>query len=257
MFCFDDGGTIDQTNDDQWRYFKQGRGNGNLPSSNVLSIREDRNGFIWVGTDKGIGIIECGDDIFNAGLCDATLPVVQQDNFAGLLFGDEAVYDIAVDGANRKWIATNNGAWLISADGQKVISRFTQSNSPLLSNKIHQIVIHEKTGEVFFFTQNGICSFRGTSTSPVSQKQKPVIFPNPVPPNFNGIIAIKNVPENAWIKITELDGKLVYQTRSLGGQAIWNGKTYKGEKPSSNVYLVFISDETNAMQLSTKLFFIK
>jgi ligand-binding sensor domain-containing protein len=257
LFCFDDGGTIDQTNDDQWRYFKQGRGNGNLPSSNVLSIREDRNGFIWVGTDKGIGIIECGDDIFNAGLCDATLPVVQQDNFAGLLFGDEAVYDIAVDGANRKWIATNNGAWLISADGQKVISRFTQSNSPLLSNKIHQIVIHEKTGEVFFFTQNGICSFRGTSTSPVSQKQKPVIFPNPVPPNFNGIIAIKNVPENAWVKITELDGKLVYQTRSLGGQAIWNGKTYKGEKPSSNVYLVFISDETNSMQLSSKLFFIK
>jgi ligand-binding sensor domain-containing protein len=257
LFCFDDAETIDQTNDDQWRYFKQGRGNGNLPSSHVLSIVEDRNGFIWVGTDKGIGIIECGDDVFSTSACDATLPVVQQDNFAGLLFGDESVYDIAVDGANRKWVATNNGAWLISADGQKVISRFTQANSPLLSNKIHQIVVHEKTGEVFFFTQNGICSFRGTAVEHVSQKQKLVVFPNPVPPNFNGTIAIKNLPENAWVKITELDGKLVYQARSLGGQAIWNGRTYKGEKPSSNVFLVLVSNENNTMQLSTKIFFIK
>lgn len=257
LFCFNDAKTIDQTNDDQWRYFRQGRGNGNLPSSNVLSIKEDRNGFIWVGTDKGIGIIECGDDVFSSSSCEATLPVVQQDNFAGLLFGDEAVYDIEVDGANRKWIATNNGAWLISADGQKVISRFTQANSPLLSNKIHQIVVHEKTGEVFFFTENGICSFRGTAVEPVSQKQKLIVFPNPVPPNFNGTIAIKNLPENAWVKITELDGKMVYQTRSLGGQAIWNGRTIKGEKPSSNVFLVLVSDEFNAMQISTKIFFIK
>ena len=71
------------------------------------------------------------------------------------------------------------------------------------------------------------------------------------------IKTIRNLPENSWIKITELDGRLVYQGRSLGGQAIWNGKNYKGEKVSSGVYLVLVSDEFNVKQLSTKIFFIK
>jgi hypothetical protein len=110
---------------------------------------------------------------------------------------------------------------------------------------------------IFFLLKNSVISSSVLSVEPVSQKQKLVVFPNPVPPNFNGTIAIKNLPENAWVKITELDGKLVYQARSLGGQAIWNGRTYKGEKPSSNVFLVLVSNENNTMQLSTKIFFIK
>ena len=257
LFCFDDAGTIDQLNDDQWRYFRQGKGSGNLPSSNVLSIASDRNGFIWVGTDKGVGIIQCGDNIFNAAECEALLPIVQQDAYAGLLFGEEPVYDIAVDGADRKWIATHHGVWLITADGQKVIYRFTKTNSPLLSDVVHHIVLNKESGEVFFLTDWGICSFRGTATEPDVVKQKVIVFPNPVPSGHAGAIAIKGIPENSWIKITELDGRLVFQTRSLGGQAVWNGRNYKGEKITSGAYLVFISNESNSEQLATKIFFIK
>lgn len=257
VFCLDDKGTIEQKNDDSWRFFQQGKGKGNLPSSNVLSIVADRNGFVWVGTDKGIGIIQCGSNIFSSTACEATLPVVRQDNFNGLLFGEESVNDIAVDGANRKWVATNNGVWLVSQDGQNVIYHFTESNSYLLGNRIFQVVVHEKTGEVFFFTENGICSFVSTATEPVIEKPRPTVFPNPVPPGYEGTVAIRGLNENAWVRITELDGKLVYQTRSLGGQAIWNGRTYKGEKVSSGVYLVLVSNEFNEQQVVTKVFFIK
>ncbi len=257
VFCFDDKGTIDQKNDDNWRFFQQSKGKGNLPSSNVLSIAEDRNGFIWIGTDKGIGIIQCINNIFNASGCEAILPVVKQDNFNGLLFSEESVNDIAVDGANRKWVATNNGVWLISPDGQRIIYRFNESNSYLLGNQVFQIVVQEKTGEVFFFTENGICSFVSTATEPTTEKSRPVVFPNPVPPGYSGSIAIRGLNDNAWVRITELDGKLVFQTRSLGGQAIWDGRTYKGEKVSSGVYLVMVSDEFNEQQLATKIFFIK
>jgi ligand-binding sensor domain-containing protein len=257
LFCFDDKGTIDQKNDDSWRFFQQGKGRGNLPSSNVLSVAFDRDGFIWVGTDKGIGIIQCTNNIFSSVGCEAILPVVKQDNFNGLLFGEESVNDIAVDGANRKWVATDNGVWLISPDGQQIIYHFNESNSNLLSDHVFQVVVQEKTGEVFFFTENGICSFVGTATEPAIEKLRPVVFPNPVPSGYNGTIAIRGLKENAWVRITELDGKLVYQTRSLGGQAIWNGRTYKGEKISSGVYLVMVSDEFNEQQLATKIFFIK
>lgn len=257
LICFDDAGTPDQTNDDRWRLFKQGRGNGNLPSSNVLSVVSDRNGFIWVGTDRGIALIQCGDDLFKPGICDAILPVVQQDNVAGLLLTNEQINDIKVDGADRKWIATNNGVWLLSADGQKTVYRFTKSNGKLLSNKVRSLLLHPSTGEVFFFTEDGICSFRSTATEPVAEKQRLFVFPNPVPAGYTGAIAMRNLPSNAWVKIVELDGKLVFQTRSLGGQAIWNGRNYKGARASTGVYLIYVSDENNQQQLAGKIFFIK
>lgn len=257
LICFDDNGTPDQLNDDRWRLFSQGRGNGNLPSTHVLSVANDKNGFIWVGTDRGIALIQCGDDLFRSGLCEAVLPVVEQNNVAGLLLANEQINDIKVDGADRKWIATNNGVWLLSADGQKTIERFTRSSGKLLSNIVRSITIHPLTGEVFFFTADGICSFSGTATEAVPSRQKPFVFPNPVPPGYNGTIVIRNLPANAWVRIVELDGKLVFQSRSLGGQAIWNGKNYKGERPSSGAYLIYVGDEFNQQQVAGKIFFIK
>ncbi len=256
VFCFDHGENIDQIGDDKWRQFKQGLGKGNLPSNQVTSLACDRNGFIWLGTDKGLAVVQCTEELFS-GSCEAILPVVQQDNFAGRLLSEEIINDIKVDGADRKWIATSNGVWLLSADGQKVIGRFTEKNSVLLSDDVRSIVIHQKTGEVFFFTKNGICSFRGTATEPETIQKKPFVFPNPVPPGYAGTIAIRDLPENAWVRITELDGRLVYQTRSLGGQAIWNGKNFKGERASSGTYLIFVSNENNTQQLAGKIFFIK
>jgi ligand-binding sensor domain-containing protein len=257
LICFDDGGTPDIPNDDRWRWFRQGRGNGNLPSSTVLSLSIDRNGFLWVGTDRGVALIQCGEDIFNAAKCDAILPVVQQDNVTGLLLANEQVNDIKVDGADRKWFATGNGVWLLSADAQKIIFRFTKTTGKLLSNMVHSISIQQETGEVFFLTADGICSFRSTATEPLSEPKKLFVFPNPVPSGYNGSIAIRGLASNAWVRIVELDGKLVFQTRSLGGQAIWNGKNYNGEKASSGVYLIYTSDENNRQQLAGKIFFIR
>ena len=80
-----------------------------------------------------------------------------------------------------------------------------------------------------------------------------LVFPNPVPPNYNGTIAIKGLVDKALVKITELDGRLVYQTKALGGQAIWDGKNYKGEKIASGVYLVIIRDDTGLEKIVTKI----
>ena len=102
VFCFNYGQSIDNLLDDKWKFYRQGSGTGNLPSNTVLCLLKDKNGFIWVGTDKGIGIIQCTGDVFGSQSCDALLPIVQQDRFAGMLFKDETVQCMAVDGANRK-----------------------------------------------------------------------------------------------------------------------------------------------------------
>ncbi len=255
LICYNHGNSIADTNDDHWKIYRNGAGNGNLPSDNVLCIAKDKDGFIWVGTDDGIGIVQCPQEVFNTG-CEAILPVVQQGNFAGYLFKGENVRSIIADGADRKWIATRNGVWLISADGEDVIERFTEENSPLLSNDVKKISINSKTGEVYFATAKGICSFRGTATGGGETNANVLVFPNPVPPDFSGTIGIRGLAENSIVKITELDGRMVYQTKALGGQAVWNGKDYKGRKISSGVYLVLVSTDDKTEKTAAKIVFI-
>lgn len=256
LICFSDNNTVNNPADDQWRLYTAGQGNGNLPVNNVLDISKDRNNFIWIGTASGIGIIQCTELVFSSQGCEAILPVIQQGNFAGYLFRGEEVLSIAIDGANRKWIGTKNGVWLISEDGEKTIERFTIDNSPLPDNTINGIAIDDLTGEVYFGTARGIVSFRGTATS-IADGINPVnVFPNPVPPGFNGTIAIRGVPENSIIKITELNGRLVYQGRSQGTQFNWNGRDYNGRKISSGVYLVLAKEGVSGEKLVTKIVYI-
>lgn len=246
VFCFDHGSDISNTGDDRWKRYGSGAGNGNLPEGEVFCIAKDKYGFIWVGTGNGIGVIQCPQDVFTAQGCEAVWPLVQQGNFAGYLFSGQEVRSIAVDGADRKWVATRNGVWLISATGEEVIYNFTEENSPLLSNDVKKIAIDGKTGEVYFATVKGTCSFRSTATEGGDVNEDVLVFPNPVPPGYTGSIGIRGLVNNAIVKITELDGRLVYQTRALGGQAVWDGRDYRGRKIASGVYLVLISDDPSS-----------
>ena len=150
---------------------------------------------------------------------------------------------ITIDGANRKWIGTNNGSWLLSADGAEIIKRYTVENAPLPNDTINQIIIVPTTGEVFFLTSNQIASYRSTATEGSSTQSQIEVYPNPVAPSYTGPIAIRGLVQNALVKITTLNGQLIYQTRALGGQAIWDGKTQQGNKAASGVYLVFVRDD--------------
>ena len=109
---------------------------------------------------------------------------------------------------------------------------------------------------MFFATAKGICSFRGSSTGGSETSENLLIYPNPVPPGFAGTIAIKGLSANSFIKITELNGRLVFQTRAQGGQAIWNGKDYTGKTIASGVYLVFVTDEQKQEKSAGKIVFI-
>ncbi len=246
-----DQGDFANSNDDKWRLYNSS--NGSLPSNEVMSVAKDKNGFIWVGTSNGVAIIQCPELAFVQGGCDAILPVIKEGAFANYLFKGQEVRSIAVDGANRKWIATSSGAWLVAPDGDKVLQHFTEDNSPLLSNDVKKIMINGATGEVFIETAKGLCSFRGSATDALETQGNVIVFPNPVPPGYTGTIGIRGLPENSFVKITEMNGRLVYQTRSLGGQAVWNGKDYKGNKASTGVYLVIAVDELKQEKVVTKI----
>lgn len=255
LLVLNHGGTLDNPADDKWKRFGAGAGNGNLPSSNVLSIAKDRSGYIWVGTSDGIGVIQCGPEAVTTS-CEAVLPIAVQGGFANYLFKGEEVRSIAVDGADRKWIATRNGVFLVNGDGDKVLAHFTETNSPLFSNDVRSIAIDGTTGEVYLGTAKGIISFRGTATEPEVTNDNLLVYPNPVPPNYSGTIAIRGLAENSFVKITELNGRLVYQTKALGGQAVWNGLDYTGKRIASGIYLVLVTDGEHKERAAGKIVFI-
>lgn len=255
IYVLNDNNTIDNKNDDKIKFLHTGLGYGNLPSNDVNCIEKDLNGKLWVGTADGIGIFNCAESVMEASGCDAELKIVKYDLNAGLLFQRENVKTIAVDGANNKWIGTNNGVWLISDDAEKILQHFNINNSPLPSNEINKIVVHPKSGDVFIATNAGLVSYRGAATEGAETNDQLLVFPNPVPSNYNGIIAMKGLVGNADVRITDAAGQLVYRTKAQGGQATWNGLNYLNKRPRTGVFFVFVTNEDGSESKVGKFIF--
>jgi hypothetical protein len=232
-------------------------GNSELPSNDVNSIAVDRDGDIWIGTNEGAVVFECSSQMFTATGCRGRKVIVEEDDFGEHLLKFEEVTAIAVDGADRKWFGTGNGIFIQSANGEKNLYRYTTENSPLPSNQIIAIAINPENGEVFIGTGEGLVSYRSDAVLGSNRHADTVlVFPNPVRPDYQGDIAIKGLVEDANVKITDIAGRLVYETTSLGGQAIWNGQDYNGRRAATGVYLVFSSNRDGLETLVSKLVFV-
>ncbi|MCU0389733.1 MAG: T9SS type A sorting domain-containing protein [Thermoflexibacter sp.] len=226
---------------------------GGLNDLNVRCIANDKQGNMWIGTDAGIRVIFDASSVLDRANIDASVVVFESRE----LLRGEAVTSIEIDGGNRKWIGTEKGVWLFSADGSTLINRFTAENSPLLSNKIIDIEIHDQTGEVFFATDRGLVSYRGTATEANNSFSTIKVFPNPVPPNFSGVVTIQGLASNASIKITDVSGKLVYETSANGGTATWDGRDYNNIRARTGVYYIFSTNEDGTESLVNKFVWIE
>ncbi|WP_339698071.1 two-component regulator propeller domain-containing protein [uncultured Roseivirga sp.] len=221
------------------RYLNTNGGQGGLPGSKVTSLVLDDNQFLWVGTDEGIAFFPNLNAILQGQALTASIPIYEN----RLLLRDENITAVAIDPANRKWFGTkNNGLWLFSETGEELVQRFTTQNSSLISNAITSIYVEEISGEVFVGTDKGLVSFKSDATLGTFEHQNVKIYPNPVPPNFNGQIVINGLVNNASVKITDISGKLVKETKANGSTAIWNGRDNNGAKVKTGVYLVFSSN---------------
>lgn len=237
-------GDLNDPNDDVCRPITTT--NSNLPSNEVLSIEVDLDGDVWVGTTNGVVIFQCGSQALDAEVCPGFLQIVNVGGDNENLLKGESVQAIAVDGANRKWFGTLNGVFLQSPSGDELLASFTETNSPLFDNNIVDIAIRQETGEVFIGTARGLQSIRTDAASGFAVNTANInVFPNPVRPEYDGPIAVNGLARDADIKITDISGKLVYETTALGGQAIWDGRDYNGRKAASGVYLVFSTSTRN------------
>ncbi len=236
-----------------------------LETHSVTCLVQDRSGDLWFGTDKGIKVIYDGYRAFGNGGNGELSPV----SCSNILYSEDGIYEylmayegitcMAVDGANRKWVGTsNNGLYLISADGQEELAHFTTANSPLYSDKIATVAVHPETGIVYIGTAYGLQSYRATATAAGSQPAANIYaFPNPVRPGYDGPIAIKGFTRDALVHITDARGHTVYSTTAQGGQALWYGKTSNGDPVATGTYYVFASDSMGKMRSVTKILIVR
>jgi len=258
VLAFDDGGTPLDITDDQAKSLSDSPGNGNLPSLFVNAIAEDLDGEIWVGTESGPAIFYSPTSVFTGSNFDARQVLIEQDGNVQILLETESITAIAIDGGNRKWLGTaNNGVFLLSPDGTEQIHHFTSENSPLLSDIIYTISIDHLTGEVFFGTNLGIVSYRSDAVAPSYESEELLVFPNPVRQDYFGPIAINGTASNSEVKITDSNGNAVNQLVSEGGQAIWDGTNFNGERVATGVYFILSSDDTGEYKVSGKVLIVQ
>jgi hypothetical protein len=229
-------------NGERFRVFN--RANSALPTNAVTCLTIDRSGNVWAGTTEGVVLFACGNAVFDFDC--SSRPIVDEtgDNVGDFLLNNVRITALGVDGANRKWVGTEGGVIVLSPSGSEELFRFNTNNSPLFSDAIVDFDFDAASGIMYIATSEGVMAYRSESTGGSTFNQPDAyVYPNPVRPDYNGPIAIKGLAEDALVKITDIEGRLIHETRALGGQAIWDGTQWNGDPVSSGVYLAWVSGQ--------------
>ena len=259
IMVLDDNNSPLEKSDDTYKRFSPTESNGELISSTVTAIEQDKDGNMWVGTDDGVAIYYNPENVFEDNFFADRVQLTSygNDTTEQYLFKTDEVTDIETDGANRKWIATkSSGVFLMSDNGKKEIYNFNIYNSPLPSNTINDIAINHISGEVFILTDKGILSYRSDATKADENFGDVYVFPNPIRPDYSGKITVTGLADEVNVKFTDISGNIVFETTALGGQAIWDGKTFDGRKVNTGVYLIFCTNEDGSQTQVSKLLFM-
>ena len=233
-----------------------------LTPSNYTCVAEDKDGYIWVGTNRGAVYftkprISSAEDKA-ATRCTRVKYTNEETGNLAYFLDNVVVTTLKVDAGNRKWIGTKgNGVYVLDNDNETIVYQFNTNNSPLLSDNIYDIEINDQTGEVFIGTDKGLNSYQGEASEGKSDYSEIYAYPNPVRPEHMDKVTIVGLMDNSNVKITDLNGNIIYQTKSLGGQAIWNCRNANGSRVATGVYLVLASTEEASESVVTKIIVVK
>ncbi len=232
--------------DDRLSYFQGYTDqNGNTISPRHVSCAvEDHDGKVWFGLHTGTFVVDNPGECIGASALRVRRPIVARNDGTGLgdyLLESQVVYDIAVDAANRKWYATNSGAYLVSADGTEILAHYDTDNSPLPSNVVGAVECDPNGNKVYFGTDNGLVCYDSDAAPAAEDYSEVYTYPNPVRPDYTGWITVAGLMDNSLVKIADAAGNVFFQGRSEGGMVSWDGCDSAGRRVKSGVYYVFAS----------------
>jgi len=236
VVVFDDNLTPENIQDDRWILLDERSGFGALPNNRVNDIQVDADGALWLATDRGAAYFFDGGSVLQQRIPNAT-------NVFDLR--NEFLTSLAIDVLNRKWFGSQNGVWVMNADGTRLLERYTVDNSPLLSNNVRSVAYDRRTGVMYFGTDRGLSSLTTNAVEPRETFGTLKIFPNPYRAPSTTRLTIEGLTRNAFVRIVTVSGALVRELPATGGSiAEWDGKDKNGNDVASGIYIaVAISED--------------
>lgn len=227
---------------------------------NITALALDENSRLWIGTDEGLRVMPNPTSIFEENSRVTVSPIIIED-VDGLpqeLLFEQFITDIAVDGANNKWVSTaDSGVFQVSPSGREILNIFNTTNSPLPTNSVRTVSINSTTGEVFLGTTSGLLSYSSRITAENNDLENLRAYPNPVRPGYNGLVTIDGLTNNANVKITDITGNLVFEEFSSGGTLLWDTRAFGRHKVASGVYLIVVTGEDQIETTIGKIMIIR
>lgn len=255
LVAIDTRGTFNDLSDDVtrlWTTFVDQDGKSFSPDRHA-SLCEDADGRVWLGTNAGIVSIHTPTQATDPSMRITRVKVPRNDgtNTADYLASSDLVLGIAVDAANRKWLATDaSGVMLVSSSGDAILSHFTPDNSGLPSSRVNAVNVSPYDGTVRFATESGLAEYIPGVAAAGGDGSSAYAYPNPVRPDYGGHLTVAGLADGALVKFADASGHVLYQTRASGGEAVWDLCSVSGRRVPSGVYYVLSSSTSGTGEAS-------
>lgn len=219
----------------------------------------DSEGALWIATEEGVvrarnpeQLLEGRRITFNG-----VFIHTPQDGQSAL-FEKTRLDHLELDAGNRLWInSPNKGIMLVDPQRRLWLAEHLSSNSPLPSNGINDMKFEPQRGLLYIATDNGTISLITTAKEAAKTFNDVRIYPNPVRPDFTGLLTIDGLLNNSYVKILDSGSELVRELQSNGGRVTWDLRNGDGKLVASGVYFALISHEATKQSYATKFVVVR
>lgn len=220
------------------------QGGSSNGANGIYSITTDYKGKVWIGSNEGVFVMSDPAAAMTPNYM-LTRPLVARNdgtNYGDYLLATECISSIAVDHSNCKWLATAaSGVYRVSPDGSEILEHFNKDNSPLVSNTVYGVSVNPNNNEVFFATDAGVYVYNCSSSPAADDYSDVLVYPNPVRPEYTGMVTITGLMDNSLVKIADSAGNVVYTGTSEGGSMTWDVCNSSGSRVRSGIYFIMAS----------------
>lgn len=242
-------------------YNQDGAGLYNQNDSFLRDINIDAEGNVWLCGTNGICYLPAretgtGTDV----MTQHKVPRNDGTGLADYLLSTVDASCIIFDSAGRKYVGTQgSGIYVISADNNTEVQNYNTSNCNIISDNVYRLALDEKTGMLYCSTDRGLCAVRTDGiTVPASLDKNNIrVYPNPVRPDYTGMITFEGLTVGADIKITTTTGAIVHTGRSTSALYQWDGCDLSGNRCASGVYNVLLATEDGSEGCVAKVAMVK
>ncbi len=239
---FIDNSNIDNTPKGYITDFLVDEDNKKVRLDNILDVKEDKSGKVWIIHAKGILCYNPAESVLPN--FKVTHPK-DKDNPTKYILDNVLATCMTIDDENRKWVGSmSHGVYLLNAECTQVLKHFTTSNSCISSNTIQSICWNSNTKSVFIGLNGGLYEYTPENINDYSNL---MVTPNRITPDFNGQIAISNVPLNSIVYIKDAEGNTVKTLQANATTIYWNGHHDNGKQAKTGRYSIAVklSNENN------------